>query len=257
MNPQVLAVLEGRARHALVHGDGFALARELGDGAVNLVLGDLPYDEKTHKGARTDKNGATAKIDIDFAPLPPVDTFGPDLVRCSKRWVLCFCAVEQLGEYRSVMGEAYIRGGLWVRTNGAPQKSGDRPAQGAEGIAIMHRSGRKRWRGGGKAATWTGQICDDPTREHPTKKPLWLIEALLNDFAEPEDIVFDPTMGEGTTGEACMRLGLRFIGCELKEKYHAMAVRRVERAESRGPARSLFAALPKAKTMSMFGSVKS
>lgn len=252
--PQVVeGVLAGRSRYAAVLGDGFALSRLLSDGAVGLVLGDLPYDERTHTRARSLKGGGT-DIDIDFDALPPVESFLPGLLRCSGRWVLCFCAMEQLGEYKAAAGaEAWIRSGVWVRTNGTPQISADRPAQGAEGIAIMHRATtKKRWNSGGKRGAWTGPRDDDPTRGHPTKKPLWLMEALLRDFAEPGDIVLDPTMGEGTTGEACLRLGLPFIGCELKQKYHAMAVERLRRAADAGVQLTLPERQPRAKQGVLF-----
>lgn len=249
----VHAVLDGSRQYALVCGDGFALAAALPEKAVSIVLADPPYDEKTHDGAVTTVSGNDhAKLDIDFDVLPPIESFGPTLTRCCARWGLCFCSVEQLGAYQQAMGEEYIRGGLWIRTNGNAQKSGDRPAQPAEGIAIMHRIGRKRWNGGGKHARWDGPKCSDPTRRHPTKKPLWLMEALLRDFAEPGDVVFDPTMGEGTTGEACARLGLRFIGCELKPKYYEMAVKRIGGAYRAGVQMVLPARLPRPKQEVMF-----
>lgn len=97
MIPQeVLDVLARKSRYAILCADGFALARELADGAVDMVLGDLPYDEKTHSHARSLKDGGS-DIDIDFAPLPPIATFLPALLRCSRRWVICFCAMEQIG----------------------------------------------------------------------------------------------------------------------------------------------------------------
>lgn len=95
----------------------------------------------------------------------------------------------------------------------------------------MHRPGGKmRWNRGGSQAFWEGPICRDPRRVHPTKKPLWLMEALVRDFTDPGDLVLDPTGGEGTTGEACVRLGRRFVGCELDPKYHAAGVERIMRA---------------------------
>lgn len=249
----VLDVLAGRSRYAAVLGDGFALAAAMDDGAVGIILGDLPYDERTHTRARSLKDGGS-DIDIDFATLPPVPSFLPSLLQCSARWVLCFCAMEQLGEYKAAAGDAaWVRSGVWVRTNGTPQISSDRPAQGAEGIAIMHRpTTKKRWNGGGKRGAWTGPRDDDPTRKHPTKKPLWLMEALLRDFAEPGATVFDPTMGEGTTGEACLRLGLRFIGCEIDPKYHAMAVERLARAERSGVQMTIPERPKKAKQEALF-----
>ena len=53
--------------------------------------------------------------------------------------------------------------------------------------------------------------------------------------------VFDPTGGEGTTGEACVKLGRRFIGCELGPKYHAAGVERIKRAANGLKQTELFA----------------
>lgn len=64
--------------------------------------------------------------------------------------------------------------------------------------------------------------------EHPTQKPIalmkWCIEILS------VESVFDPFMGSGTTGVACMQLGRNFIGCEIDPNYFAIAERRIEQA---------------------------
>ncbi len=242
MLPQsVLDVLSGKARYAAIHSDGFALAREMGDGDVDLVIGDPAHDEMTHKGARTEKGGNKSPIDFDVCPPP--EQFVPDLLRVAKRWVILCCAAEMLGDYKRAANadkrEGYVRGGVWPKSNPMPQKTGDRPAQWGEAIAIMHRKGKRRWNSHGKPANWPGPGCNDPTRKHPTKKPLWLMEALLRDFCSAGEVVFDPTMGEATTGEACLRLGLRFIGCEIDAEKHQWAVERLARAEASGVQLSL------------------
>lgn len=252
-------VLAGRSRWAYECRDGFALAREMGDAAVDHVVGDPPYDDHTHGGMRTNRgamkfgNGSgaldldvgvstagTDESDIDFAAIPPIDSFLPAILSCSRRWSILFCSSTMLGAYLAAAGGwrtpgsnvgAFVRDGTWHRTNSAPQKTGDRPAQGCEALAIMHRPGGKmRWHRGGHQAFWEGPIAEKRAGRHPTKKPLWLMEALLRDFTDPDDLVFDPTGGEGTTGEACMKLRRRFIGCEIDPKYHAAGVARIGRA---------------------------
>ena len=119
-----------------------------------LHVTDPPFDERTHAGARTNKR----RIDpftneIDFAHMDPT-VFVPEMLRITKRWIVCFCALEQLAVYQSVAGDAYVRGGVWVKNNAMPQITGDRPAQGVEGVAIMHRPGAEvlfgRNEGGGQ-----------------------------------------------------------------------------------------------------------
>ena len=68
---------------------------------------------------------------------------------------------------------------------------------------------------------------------HPTQKPISLMMWVLELATKPGDLVLDPFCGSGTTGVACLRLGRRFIGIERDEKYHAVAVERLE-AESKG-----------------------
>jgi len=236
-------VLAGRADWALECRDGFALARELADGAVDHVIGDPPYDEKTHKGARTNPFHGEARrtgdysLHIDFAVLPDPTEFVPRLLTITKRWILLFCTGTMLGGYERASGGSrgdgggWVRDGYWHRTDSMPQISGDRPAQAGETIAIMHRPGGKmKWNRGGYQAFWEGKICRDERRMHPTKKPAWLMEALIRDFTDPGELIFDPTAGEGSTLEAAVKLGRRCIGCEIDPKYHAAGVARIDRA---------------------------
>ena len=44
------------------------------------------------------------------------------------------------------------------------------------------------------------------------------------------DTILDPFMGSGTTGVAAVKLGRRFVGIEIEEKYFQIAVRRIEEA---------------------------
>ena len=47
-------------------------------------------------------------------------------------------------------------------------------------------------------------------------------------------VVFDPFMGSGTTGVACVNLQREFIGIEIDPKYFDIACRRIEDAQRQG-----------------------
>jgi site-specific DNA-methyltransferase (adenine-specific) len=64
--------------------------------------------------------------------------------------------------------------------------------------------------------------------EHPTQKPLALMERLITVFTNEHDVVLDFTMGSGTTGVACKQLNRGFIGIELDEQYFSIAKQRIE-----------------------------
>lgn len=66
------------------------------------------------------------------------------------------------------------------------------------------------------------------SREHPTQKPVQLIEAHLSNSSRPSDLVLDPFIGSGSTLIACEKLGRRCYGIEIDPRYVDVAVRRWE-----------------------------
>jgi site-specific DNA-methyltransferase (adenine-specific) len=77
---------------------------------------------------------------------------------------------------------------------------------------------------------WNGLLAHEKgeRRQHIMQKPIDLMEWCLG-FVDGQTIL-DPFMGSGTTGVACVKLGRRFIGCEIKPKYFDIACRRIEAA---------------------------
>ena len=75
---------------------------------------------------------------------------------------------------------------------------------------------------------------------HPSEKPLDLMAWTLR-TVKASGTVFDPYMGSGTTGVACVNAGLPFIGIEREPKYFDIACRRIEQAYKQRP---LFEAEP-------------
>lgn len=77
------------------------------------------------------------------------------------------------------------------------------------------------------------QLVPFPHRDetdHPTEKPVPLIEAYIRNSARPGESVIDPFMGSGTAAIACIRTGNPFVGVEIDPKHFETARRRVERA---------------------------
>jgi DNA modification methylase len=77
---------------------------------------------------------------------------------------------------------------------------------------------------------------------HPTPKQLGITEWCVSKASKEADVVLDPFMGSGTTGVAAVKLGRRFIGIEIDERYFDIACRRIE-AATRQP--DLFIEQPK------------
>jgi len=63
---------------------------------------------------------------------------------------------------------------------------------------------------------------------HPTVKPIKLMEYLVKLVSKEGATVLDPFLGSGTTGIACAKLGRGFIGIEKEEEYIKIAEARLK-----------------------------
>lgn len=63
---------------------------------------------------------------------------------------------------------------------------------------------------------------------HPTQKPIKLMERCVELVSNENNTVLDFTMGSGSTGVACKNLNRNFIGIELDENYFNIAKERIE-----------------------------
>jgi site-specific DNA-methyltransferase (adenine-specific) len=68
----------------------------------------------------------------------------------------------------------------------------------------------------------------DPERsDHPTQKPLALVERMVLASCPRGGLVLDPFMGSGTSAVAAARHGRRFVGFEINPEYFATARSRI------------------------------
>ncbi|MFM2387938.1 MAG: hypothetical protein RL660_2695 [Bacteroidota bacterium] len=67
----------------------------------------------------------------------------------------------------------------------------------------------------------------DDFNNHPTIKPVQLMEHLVNLLSWQDQTVLDPFMGSGSTGLACKNLDRQFEGYELEKAYFDIAKRRL------------------------------
>jgi DNA modification methylase len=203
---------------------------------VDLVLTDPPYESEAHTLQRRVKREGGV-MDVEPLSFAPMDTTTRLLVanhmgKLAKRWVLTFCQVEAAPLWRKdyeLGGLHYKRTCIWVKPDGMPQYSGDRPGMGYETFVAMHADGRSKWNGGGRHGVFIVNKNDNggQANEHPTTKPRKLITDLIWLFSEEGDTVLDPFMGSGTTLRAAKDLGRKAIGIEIEEKYCEIAVKRL------------------------------
>ena len=63
---------------------------------------------------------------------------------------------------------------------------------------------------------------------HPTVKPISLMEYLIKLVTRKGAIVLDPFLGSGTTAIACLKLNRQIIGIEKEEEYIKIAKARIK-----------------------------
>lgn len=68
--------------------------------------------------------------------------------------------------------------------------------------------------------------------DHPTQKPLEIVERMVRASCPRGGVVLDPFAGSGTTVEACINNDRRFIAFELNPRYYDIILRRAIRARA-------------------------
>ncbi len=66
--------------------------------------------------------------------------------------------------------------------------------------------------------------------KHICPLQLGVIDRCVRLYSAKGELVFSPFTGIGSEGYQSLKLGRRFYGCELKDEYHAAALRNMERA---------------------------
>lgn len=100
---------------------------------------------------------------------------------------------------------------------------------GTAGPKLRNKSGTNVWR---IPSFSSGARKTNGAKVHPTQKPVELIIKAIQDSTEPGAVVLDTFMGSGTTALACIRTGRNYIGFEIDEKYHAIALERIAAEEA-------------------------
>jgi DNA modification methylase len=191
-------------------------------GRVDAVVTDPPYGIGAANGSAvggTDASGRYKRRPRQYEG--DWDDARPD--------EFVFAALIQAGRNHVIWGGNYFsdvlpRSGRWLfwdKLNSMPSYSdGEIAWTSIEGAAV-----KKYTRcNNGLASNRDGE------RVHPTQKPVDVMSWCLSFLPNVTRTVLDPFMGSGTTGVACVKRGLSFIGIEKHEPYFDIACRRIEAA---------------------------
>ena len=208
----------------IYHGDCREMLPQIS--SCDCVITDPPFSAKTHDNAKSNRGLAGHGVSaIDFSAI---DWLLGELSNKCDGWIIANMDWRHIAELDRVPRKDFelVRFGVWVKTNPMPQISADRPANGWDGIAYLYPVGKKkRWFGGGRHGNWIGPLVTNG--DHPTGKPIAMVNSWIERFTESGHLILDTFMGSGTTLVAAKRLGRKAIGIELEEKYCEIAAKRL------------------------------
>ncbi len=212
----------------------FNVIENMEDQSIDLLITDPPYEVSTNGGGFSNKRenwvNDVKRHNLDtFSPIPFLEIVKPKL---KKFHAYIFTSKELL--------DVYIR---WAKENNygweiiVMAKSNPIPAKNNKYLGDKEFCMFIREPGGcyfnndadyQMYYTVKNTVVKPPQYGHPTEKPMHVIADFIKISSRPEDVIFDPYLGSGTTAVAAFLLGRNFIGVEIDEKFAQTAKRRVE-----------------------------
>ena len=226
---------------AITLGDCVEVLPKMFDTADAIVV-DPPYGINYQSAWRTDKATWKPKVKNDTAPFT---AFLPGAFAALRPVGCCFvfCRWDTAETFRAgleAVGFSVKSQVVWDRV---VHGMGDLCASFSprHDLAWFATKG-SGWRFPGKrpASVLRHQRVSGEALVHPNEKPLALMEEIVGAICPPGGVVLDPCMGSGTTGIATIRLGRRFLGCELDEAYFRTAALRLEKETIACPTRTSY-----------------
>lgn len=215
----------------LYHGDCMEVLQTILDCSVDAVVTDPPYGISYVSSRR--KHGKTDPLANDCAaPVRAVPLMAGKVLDGGCMYLATRFDVSAL------WNDAMRGSGLTLKTpifwDKGNHTSGDLVGDygGQVEIFLFAHKGRHELLDGRQSNLW--RVMRDPAGDHPTPKPVRLIERMVRNSVLGVGLVLDPFMGSGTTGVACANLGRKFIGIEIERKYFDIACERIEAAYAQG-----------------------
>jgi len=192
-------------------GDCLELMKEMPDKSVDLVLTDPPYGigaarEKPH-------NGWSDYGISDWDLQRPTKEYFNEIRRVSKNQIIWG------GNYFSDYLSASMGWLFWDK--------------GQRGFSLS--DGELAWTSFNKALRvidYSRAKALGDVKCHPTQKAVAVMNWCIMENTKPNDLIFDPFLGSGTTAVACIRTGRHYIGMEIDPTYFEIAQKRINLEKS-------------------------
>jgi len=212
----------------LYNDDCMNVLPSLADGSISLTLTDIPYDEVNRKSNGL-RNLNKSHADIITFPL---DDFIDEVVRVTSGSIYIFCGSVQVSYIRNrlIENDLSVRHCIWEKTNPSPMNGEYMWLSSIENCIFARKKGayfdiKEKC----KSSVW--RCATEKYKDHPTPKPVELMERLIQASSKRGDVVLDPCMGSGAVGIAAKRTNRNFIGIEMNKEYYDTTIERIEKSE--------------------------
>ncbi len=228
-------------RKCLLLGDSKDIIKRIPDNSIDLILTDPPYNIGKHSTGNIPLPGRSAinndVADWDLVAFNP-EEWAEEFIRILKPTgnLFIFTSYNQLGKWYDCLDHRFDTTNfmIWHKTNPAPKIFKAGFLNSCEMIFTCWNRGHI-WNFISQAEMHNfieSPICMRPERlstpKHPTQKPVSILKKMIEIASNPDDIIFDPFMGVGSTGVASLELNRKFIGVEINSEYFTAAKHRIE-----------------------------
>lgn len=249
----------------LLSGDSFSLLKKIPEKSVNMIFADPPYFLSS--GGISCKSGKQVSVDKGEWDLTKtiedrikyhrkwISLCRNVLDDNGTIWVSATLhSVYAVGVALEMEGFSIINNIIWQKPNPAPNLACRCFTHSTETIIWARKQLTAKKKGkhyfdykemkkenGGKQMKDVWEISDEPEiwniattpksekREgnHPTQKPLKLLERIITASTKEGDLILDPFNGSGTTGVACKKLNRKYIGIEIDKDFLELSKNRL------------------------------
>lgn len=154
------------------------------------------------------------------------------LTRCVSSRVIWFCADKMMAEIVATRPFDLFRVLVWNKPAGSQFAGASHNKIWYSSELILLFGDKEDFKSVGTAKRMTYSVYDDRTLpfsefNHPTPKPIDLIQWLCENHSNDGHLILDPFLGSGTTLVAAKNLGRRAIGIEINYEYCKIAEQRL------------------------------
>jgi modification methylase len=244
--PEIDAVLAGESEGCIIQGDCLEVMADIPDGCVDAVVTDPPYLNLKGGYDRSNIGGGVAAAKQSHIAVgdqwEATFKWVPEAKRMARLGAIVFCSYHSIAETATAFNP-WRKAVLWTwHKRNAPPTGANVPRFTEEYAWGFAKAVGLKWDAiksslidvpklqAGCIASPERVLDRSGKAAHPTQKPIEVMTRVLM-VIPLTSIVFDPFAGSGTTCIAAKKLGLRYVGVEINERYAAIARNRIRDTE--------------------------